>query len=139
MIPSQMLKGVLEGCVLAIIAQNETYGYEISQQLEHYGFGKITEGTIYPLLLRLEKNGRLEAVYRASDVGPKRKYYHLTDAGREELSQFVSDFGEMAAAVQTLLNDEGGTQDERIWQEQTELQRDLCAGKIARQRKQEAF
>lgn len=55
MIPSQMLKGVLEGCVLAIIAQNETYGYEISQQLEHYGFGKITEGTIYPLLLRLEK------------------------------------------------------------------------------------
>lgn len=139
MIPSQMLKGVLEGCVLAIIAQNETYGYEISQQLEHYGFGKITEGTIYPLLLRLEKNGRLEAVYRASDVGPKRKYYHLTDAGREELAQFVSDFGEMAAAVQTLLNDEGGTQDERIWQEQTELQRDLYAGKIARQRKQEAF
>lgn len=108
MIPSQMLKGVLEGCVLAIIAQNETYGYEISQQLERYGFEKITEGTIYPLLLRLEKNGRLEAVYRASDVGPKRKYYHLTDAGREELAQFVSDFGEMAAAVQTLLNDEGG-------------------------------
>lgn len=108
MIPSQMLKGVLEGCVLAIIAQNETYGYEISQQLERYGFGKITEGTIYPLLLRLEKNGRLEAVYRASDVGPKRKYYHLTDAGREKLAQFVSDFGEMAAAVQTLLNDEGG-------------------------------
>ena len=114
MIPSQMLKGVLEGCVLAIIAQNETYGYEISQQLEHYGFWKITEGTIYPLLLRLEKNGRLEAVYRASDVGPKRKYYHLTDAGREELAQFVSDFGEMAAAVQTLLNDndEGGNDHE---------------------------
>lgn len=113
MIPSQMLKGVLEGCVLAIIAQNETYGYEISQQLERYGFGKITEGTIYPLLLRLEKNGRLEAVYRASDVGPKRKYYHLTDAGREELAQFVSDFGEMAAAVQTLLNDEGGNNHEQ--------------------------
>ena len=114
MIPSQMLKGVLEGSVLAIIAQNETYGYEISEQLEHYGFGKITEGTIYPLLLRLEKNGRLEAVYRASDVGPKRKYYHLTDAGREELAQFVSDFGEMAAAVQTLLNDndEGGNDHE---------------------------
>lgn len=139
MIPSQMLKGVLEGCVLAIIAQNETYGYEISQQLERYGFGKITEGTIYPLLLRLEKNGRLEAVYRASDVGPKRKYYHLTDAGREELTQFVSDFGEMAAAVQTLLNDEGGSQDEHIRQEQTELQRDSCAGTIAQQRKQEAF
>ena len=81
MIPSQMLKGVLEGSVLAIISRQETYGYEISLELERYGFGKITEGTIYPLLLRLEKNGALEAVYRASDVGPKRKYYHLTAAG----------------------------------------------------------
>ena len=113
MIPSQMLKGVLEGCVLAIIAQQETYGYEISQQLERYGFGTITEGTIYPLLLRLEKNGCLEAVYRASSQGPKRKYYHLTEAGREELARFVESFGEMAAAVQMLLNDKGGKDNEQ--------------------------
>ena len=113
MIPSQMLKGVLEGCVLAIIAQQETYGYEISQQLERYGFGTITEGTIYPLLLRLEKNGCLAAVYRASSQGPKRKYYHLTEAGREELAQFVESFGEMAAAVQMLLNDKGGKDNEQ--------------------------
>lgn len=113
MIPSQMLKGVLEGCVLAIIAQQETYGYEISQQLERYGFGTITEGTIYPLLLRLEKNGCLAAVYRASSQGPKRKYYHLTEAGREELSRFVESFGEMAAAVQLLLNDKGGKDNEQ--------------------------
>ena len=53
-IPSQMLKGTLEGCILAVIGEQETYGYEISQQLERYGFGKIAEGTIYPLLLRLE-------------------------------------------------------------------------------------
>ena len=45
-IPSQMLKGTLEGCILAVIGEQETYGYEISQQLEHYGFGKIAEGTI---------------------------------------------------------------------------------------------
>lgn len=112
MIPSQMLKGVLEGSVLAIIAQKETYGYGISQALERYGFGKITEGTIYPLLLRLEKNGALEAVYRASDVGPKRKYYHLTEEGRAELAKFVESFGEMAAAVGTLLTDEGGKDDD---------------------------
>lgn len=112
MISSQMLKGVLEGCVLAIISQQETYGYEISQALERYGFGKITEGTIYPLLLRLEKNGRLAAVYRASDVGPKRKYYHLTEAGREELSAFAQDFGELARAVNALLADKGGNNDE---------------------------
>lgn len=113
MIPSQMLKGVLEGSVLAIISRQETYGYEISQEFERYGFGKITEGTIYPLLLRLEKNGALEAVYRASDVGPKRKYYHLTEKGRAELAQFVESFGEMAAAVQGLLDDKGGSDDEQ--------------------------
>ena len=76
MIPSQMLKGTLEGCVLAIISKKKTYGYEISQQLMAYGFGKITEGTIYPLLLRLEKNKWVHATYQASDLGPKRNTMH---------------------------------------------------------------
>ena len=51
MIPSQMLKGTLEGCILAIISKEETYGYEISRQLQEYGFGSIAEGTTYPFLL----------------------------------------------------------------------------------------
>ena len=55
MISSQMLKGILEGCVLAIISKRKTYGYEISDQLIAYGFGKIENNTIYPLLNRLEK------------------------------------------------------------------------------------
>lgn len=55
MIPSQMLKGTLEGCILKVISQKETYGYEISEKLGEYGFADILEGTIYPLLLRLEK------------------------------------------------------------------------------------
>ena len=50
MIPSQMLKGVLEGCILEIISRQETYGYEIAETLSGYGFGRIAEGTIYPLL-----------------------------------------------------------------------------------------
>ena len=53
MIPSQMLKGTLEGCILGILSQKETYGYEISSRLSDYGFGTVPEGTIYPLLLRL--------------------------------------------------------------------------------------
>ena len=53
MIPSQMLKGTLEGCIMAIISRQPTYGYEIAEQLKNYGFGQIAEGTIYPLLLRL--------------------------------------------------------------------------------------
>lgn len=119
MISSQMLKGVLEGSVLAIIARQETYGYEISQALERYGFGRITEGTIYPLLLRLEKNGCLAAVYRASSQGPKRKYYHLTEAGQAELAAFRESFGEMTAAVQGLLDDEGGDDDEQTHEKTT--------------------
>ena len=76
-----MLKGTLEGCVLAIIGMKETYGYEISEQLEAHGFGRVAEGTIYPLLLRPEKGGLISATYKASELGPKRKYYVLTEKG----------------------------------------------------------
>ena len=105
MIPSQMLKGTLEGCVLAIISKKKTYGYEISQQLMAYGFGKITEGTIYPLLLRLEKNKWIEATYQASDLGPRRKYYALTPQGQQALTDFFSSYQELSKAIGTLIRD----------------------------------
>lgn len=108
MIPSQMLKGTLEGCVLAVISKSETYGYEISRQLEAYGFGTIAEGTVYPLLLRLEKNGLISAVYRQSEVGPKRKYYSLTEAGRQEMKTFFRNYQELTAAVERLSGDMEG-------------------------------
>ena len=100
--PSQMLKGVLQGSVLAILSQRETYGYEIVQALEAYGFGTISEGTVYPLLLRLEKGGLIQARFRDSALGPRRKYYALTEQGREELAQFHASFQAMAAAVAQL-------------------------------------
>ena len=103
MIPSQMLKGTLEGCILAILSQKETYGYEISRQLAAYGFGTIPEGTIYPLLLRLEKNQLVAAAYRPSELGPKRKYYSLTPAGEEELQRFIQNYTELSHAVIRLL------------------------------------
>lgn len=106
MIPSQMLKGTLEGCILAIISRRETYGYEIAETLEGYGFGRIAEGTIYPLLLRLEKNGLVHTTFRASELGPKRKYYSLSDAGRCELSSFIRSYRELESAVGSLLGGE---------------------------------
>lgn len=113
MIPSQMLKGTLEGCVLAIISKKETYGYEISEQLMKYGFGKITEGTIYPLLLRLEKNNLISATYKASDVGPKRKYYGLTLKGSDTLKDFFYSYLELSNAINCLMKDiQGETQNE---------------------------
>lgn len=102
MIPSQMLKGILQGSILAILAKEETYGYEISQALLRYGFGTISEGTIYPLLLRLEKGGLASARYRDSGIGPKRKYYRLTPEGKEALEDFRASFFEMKQAVESL-------------------------------------
>ncbi len=106
MISSQMLKGTLEGSILAIIGQQEIYGYEISQQLNQFGFGDISEGTIYPLLLRLEKNGSVTSTYRESNQGPKRKYYALSVSGQEELNRFISSFAELERAVHQLLGKE---------------------------------
>ena len=108
MIPSQMLKGTLEGCVLAILWGEERYGYEISQRLERYGFGRVPEGTIYPLLLRLEKRGTITASYRASCEGPQRKYYALTPQGQEELEEFFAHYRELTRAVDRLMTETGG-------------------------------
>lgn len=108
MIPSQMLKGTLEGCVLAVLREEERYGYEISQKLEGYGFGRIPEGTVYPLLLRLEKRGAITASFRASPDGPPRKYYALTDLGRAELKAFFHHYRELTRAVDQLIKMTGG-------------------------------
>jgi len=107
MISSQMLKGTLEGCILKIISQKETYGYEISEKLRGYGFSDISEGTIYPLLLRLEKNGLISAQYRESPVGPSRKYFSLTKAGEEEIACFYSNWTELEHAVNQLFQNGG--------------------------------
>lgn len=111
MIPSQMLKGTLEGCILKIISTRETYGYEISQQLKQYGFADISEGTIYPLLLRLEKNNLIKAQYRESAVGPKRKYFTITEAGEKELAVFIENWSNLGSAVNRLFGI-GGQQNE---------------------------
>ena len=102
MISSQMLKGTLEGCILKVISQSETYGYEISEKLREYGFSDISEGTIYPLLLRLEKNELITAQYKQSPVGPKRKYFSLSEKGKEEMEAFYSSWQELSDAINSL-------------------------------------
>lgn len=107
MIPSQMLKGMLEGCILEIINKNETYAYEISEKLKGYGFGEISEGTIYPIILRLQKNEMVIATLRESNSGPKRKYYRLTSNGIDSLKQFRINWNELNVAVNNLLVGDG--------------------------------
>lgn len=85
---TEMLKGVLEGCVLEIISRKETYGYEITRQLNALGFTDIVEGTVYTILVRLERSKLVEVAKKPSDMGPPRKFFTLNDAGHEELRRF---------------------------------------------------
>lgn len=85
---TEMLKGVLEGCVLEIISRNETYGYEITRQLNALGFTDVVEGTVYTILVRLEKNKLVQVTKKPSDMGPPRKFFALNEAGYEELQRF---------------------------------------------------
>lgn len=85
---TEMLKGVLEGCVLEIIGHEETYGYEITQRLNALGFTDVVDGTVYTILIRLEKKELVNTEKRPSLVGPPRKFYTLNTAGTEELRQF---------------------------------------------------
>lgn len=113
MIPSQMLKGILEGCILNIIADEMVYGYEISQKLNKLGFGEVSEGTVYPMLLRLERNNFLRAERKESPSGPPRKYYSLTEAGEQEAAKFKEAWLQLSAAVEALFkNKDGGECDE---------------------------
>ena len=85
---TEMLRGALEGCVLEIISREQTYGYEITRRLNALGFTEVVEGTIYAILIRLEKNKLVDLEKKPSDMGPPRKFYVLNDAGREELRKF---------------------------------------------------
>ncbi|WP_156284619.1 PadR family transcriptional regulator [Paenibacillus sp. NEAU-GSW1] len=83
-----MLKGVLEGCILEIISRKETYGYEITRHLNALGFTDVVEGTVYTILVRLEKNKLVEITKKPSDMGPPRKFFAINDAGHRELRRF---------------------------------------------------
>lgn len=99
---TQMLKGVLEGCLLAVIARGETYGYEMIEKLEWFGFHMVSEGSIYPVLIRMQKEGLVSTVMKASPTGPKRKYYSITPEGLKELAGFEARWKELSQAVNAL-------------------------------------
>ncbi|WP_053720177.1 PadR family transcriptional regulator [Saccharothrix sp. NRRL B-16348] len=103
---TEMLKGTLEGCVLEIIGSEETYGYAITRRLNELGFADVVEGTVYTILLRLEKNGLVEVRKRPSEVGPPRKFYTLNDAGRDRLATFWAKWEYIASRLDKLR--EGG-------------------------------
>ncbi|BCJ98593.1 PadR family transcriptional regulator [Anaerocolumna chitinilytica] len=99
---TEMLKGVLEGCVLEIISHEETYGYEITRRLNALGFSDVVDGTVYTILVRLEKNKLVNIEKKPSDMGPPRKFFTLNDEGRAELQNFWDRWEFVASRINEL-------------------------------------
>ncbi len=97
----QMKKGALELCVLALLSQHDSYAYAIASQLsDSIGMG---EGTIYPLMRRLQTDRLVETYLVESPSGPSRKYYRLTEAGKTSFTSQKSAWNSFAGAVETIL------------------------------------
>ena len=101
---TQYKKGVLELCVLALLRQRDCYGYEISEILSRRV--DIADGTVYPILRKLKADGLLTTYLQEESGGPPRKYYKLTELGRETYQNDRSEYLNFAQSVRTLLEDE---------------------------------
>lgn len=103
---TELRRGVLEHCVLAVLSTEESYGFDIVRALADAGELVTSEGTIYPLLARLRRDQLVTTTWRESDAGPPRRYYRITDAGRRVLGAFVADWARFRDAVDALLPDQ---------------------------------
>jgi len=100
---TQLLKGVLELAVLAVIARGETYGYEILSTLENAGLDGVGDASVYGTLRRLEQAGHVSSRLQASDTGPARKYYSVTPDGRRQLSTTTDTWTRVSSALEGLV------------------------------------
>src|SRR5690349_19726339 len=109
---TEMLKGTLEGIVLAILSARPAYGYEITTWLREQGFSDIAEGTVYALLVRIEQRGLVDVEKVPSEKGPPRKVYSLNALGREYLDEFWRTWSFLAERLEQLHNDNDKAQKE---------------------------
>ena len=105
-IPSEWFRGVLDPCLLALVGDGETYGYELVGRLEAAGLGRVKGGSLYPSLARMENQGWLASEWKAGDGGPGRKYYTLTALGRAELETQAQAWSVYASRVADVLGAE---------------------------------
>jgi PadR family transcriptional regulator PadR len=101
---SQLLKGVLDMCLLSIIREEPSYGYEMVHKLKDRGLRLVSEGSIYPLLSRLQKSGLVDGYLVQSSEGPARKYYRITDAGVTALDEWAGEWVNFRDGVQDVLD-----------------------------------
>ncbi len=98
-----MRRGTLEYCVLALLDEDERYGFDLVKGLAEVDGMVTSEGTIYPLLGRLRRDGLVESTWRESTSGPPRRYYRLTESGRTALAAFVREWSRFRDAVDHFL------------------------------------
>jgi len=99
---TEMLKGTLEGIVLAILSVQPAYGYEITARLREMGFSDIAEGTVYALLVRIEQKGLVDVERHPSEKGPPRKVYSINGRGREYLEEFWRTWSFLTGRIEQL-------------------------------------
>ena len=105
---SQLLRGVLDLCLLAVIADRPAYGYEMRTRLAERGLEPVGAGSIYPVLGRLEREGLVESFEQASNGGPPRKYYRPSPAGRRALVEWRGEWLATRSAVDAILGGNDG-------------------------------
>ena len=103
---AQMRRGTLQYCVLALLDEGERYGFDLVRALAEVDGMVTSEGTIYPLLSRLRRDGLVESTWRESPSGPPRRYYHLTEGGRHALGGFRSEWRRFRDAVDHFVGEE---------------------------------
>jgi PadR family transcriptional regulator, regulatory protein PadR len=109
---SLLLRGILDGCLLALIAQQDRYGYEIAAALRDAGLPIVKDGSIYPLLSRLQKRGQLDSYGVPTSGGPPRRYYTITARGRADLEAAREVWRQVAEGVDAVLQMERGDGDD---------------------------
>lgn len=99
---SLILRGLLDICLLAVLENRTVYGYELSERLRDLGL-PVAPGSVYPLLARLERQGLVDTEMRPSERGPARKYYALTEQGRQTLRHGRLEWASITSAVDAVL------------------------------------
>ena len=102
---TELLKGTLEGIVLAILADRPAYGYEITSRLRDEGFADIAEGTVYALLVRIEQRGLVDVEKVPSEKGPPRKVFTINRRGLDDLAEFWRSWSFLAERLERLRNE----------------------------------
>jgi|SRR5687768_12212122 len=106
----ELKRGTIELVLLTLLADRERYGYEIVAAIEEWSGGRleVRDGTLYPVLYRLEEAGFIEPHWETPERGVPRKYYRITDVGKEERGRLTAEWREFAAGLDAILDRKGG-------------------------------